>query len=61
MTIIEPGDPKKVLDIRRFKCRACGCLFEAERGEYEYGNQIDPSAYCVCPCCGNVAGELRKD
>lgn len=56
MKIITPGDPdarrKKYLKI--FTCTLCGCVFEAEAGEYESRaagyNETDYVA--VCPCCG---------
>lgn len=61
MRIIEPGDPRKALDIRVFKCLKCGCVFEAERGEYEFGNQLDPGPYCQCPCCGYTVHQSLDD
>ena len=34
MKIIVEGDARKVLTIRRFECRYCGCVFEADNTEY---------------------------
>lgn len=42
---------------KRFECKTCGCVFEADEGEYteeEYG-----TTYCVCPNCGKNAFEVE--
>ena len=40
--------------IRRFYCKACGCIFDAELGEYEYEMDCrNETIYsCICPECG---------
>lgn len=41
----------------RFICDNCGCIFEAEKGEYGYSSQLEVlhdglgSYKCQCPCC----------
>lgn len=40
----------------RFVCRACGCVFVADKNEYsDMSNQRDGDMYsCGCPCCGET-------
>lgn len=57
MKILKSGDPRIALGIRIFDCDICGCVFEAERGEYDCGNQFEPSPWCTCPCCNQIAYE----
>lgn len=56
MKIIEQGDREKAkqirLDICRFRCRNCNCVWEAGNDEYTYGTQREPGPYMTCPCCG---------
>lgn len=60
MEIIKLGrNPKPISAIRRFKCTYCGCVFEADKNEYECGSQYSDFYYsCKCPCCGQHAGEV---
>ncbi len=56
MKIIKAGKvPEKV---RRFECLQCGCIFDADEGEYKceefYGY------YVQCPCCGEMTGRVLK-
>ena len=54
MEIIQKGDTKRLLKIKRFTCKECGCVFEANKTEYKYGSQYNEGYYyCNCPCCGN--------
>ena len=49
MNIIKPGEiPKEKI---RFWCSYCGCIFEADIGEYETEAQFDPVYSCRCPTC----------
>ena len=53
--IIKPG--KKPDTTKRFKCWHCGCVFEADRGDYEEGvSDISLKKYAevACPCCGYI-------
>ena len=58
MKIIKQGKTKEQLKAmlnktKRFKCRTCECVFEADEGEYieeEHG-----TTYCVCPNCSKNA------
>lgn len=64
MTVIKEGDrdraKQSVLQTRRFKCDRCGCVFEADKGEYKSVSQYnDINYFCKCPCCGENANEVR--
>lgn len=56
MKIIKEG---KIDTTRRFHCERCGCVWEAEKGEYESTPQMAQQhdglkAYWMkCPTCGN--------
>lgn len=53
MKIIKEGDLTKLNETKKFYCRACGCVFEANKGEYiEEELQINAIFLCECPCCG---------
>ena len=55
MKIIKEGDLKKLKKIKRFECKECGCIFEAEKDEYKWGNQYNETYYyCACPCCNQT-------
>lgn len=50
--IIKPGRPG---EIKRFTCPRCGCVFEADRDDYEKGvSDISLKKYAevACPFCG---------
>ena len=56
MKIIVNGDSSKAKAIKRFKCNNCGCVFDAEKEEYEIADSLaqqkeNLEAYCYCPCC----------
>lgn len=65
MKIIRQGKSKEEFErtikaTKRFECKLCGCIFEADKGEYksyecEY-NGID--YYCICPNCETKANEV---
>lgn len=65
MFIIKDGDreiaEKKKKQTRRFECRMCGCVFEADKGEYrgEDGFDFRYYYYAKCPCCENKAYETK--
>lgn len=54
MKIIKEGNKqeaeKKMKRILTFECCICGCIFEAEKGEYIEGNQYEGDS-ATCPCC----------
>ena len=57
MNILVEGKVKEE-PIIRFSCKECGCVFEAEYGEYRgptYAEAMhdDISAVCECPFCHN--------
>lgn len=54
--IIKPGKLKNPKDTRRFLCLNCGCVFDADRGDYEavtIRNQLDDEIahQAICPAC----------
>jgi hypothetical protein len=54
--IIKPGKLKNPKDTRRFFCLNCGCVFDADRGDYEAvttRNQLDDEIthQAICPAC----------
>lgn len=64
MKIIKQGIPKEELKAilnktKRFECRTCGCVFEADGDEYIHSTYIrtvqgnDPLYYCKCPNCNS--------
>ena len=58
MKIIKEGSLNLLLGIKRFECRNCGCIFEAEEGEYKHGQQYNEDYYyCDCPYCGDVTSK----
>ncbi len=64
MEILKQGDLAKLDNKKAFVCNKCGCEFTADDKEYEPASQIDyigngVSAYCKCPCCGNLADSKR--
>ena len=55
MKIIKEGDLKKLKKIKRFECKECGCIFEAEKDEYKWDSQYNVTYYyCTCPCCNQT-------
>lgn len=65
MNIIKDGN-KEIAERKRkqtkcFECRMCGCVFEADKGEYtDTGCQWDYYYYAKCPCCGDDADEKKE-
>lgn len=55
MKIIKQGDLDKLKQTKRFECKKCGCVFEAEKSEYDIVNNDDyfySTLYrAECPCC----------
>ena len=65
MFIIKDGDKeiaeKKKKQTRRFECKICGCVFEADKGEYR-GEECCGFCYeyyAKCPCCRNKVYEAK--
>ena len=56
MKIIQEGNPNIIRRGLRFTCKRCGCVFEADFGEYSIEfirNDVVHS--CECPtCCARV-------
>ena len=61
MKIIKQGMSKAEIEmikniVKRFKCRTCGCIFEADKSEYESTQEYTyMTYYCKCPNCGDKA------
>ena len=56
MKIIKPGNYEKFLKLKRFRCKQCGCEFEADHFEYKVADPIvymhdGITAVCKCPLC----------
>ena len=55
MKIIKEGNLDKLKKIKRFECKECGCIFEAEKDEYKWDSQYNETYYyCACPCCNQI-------
>ena len=56
MGIIKKGDIGQVIESKMFECKRCGCVFKAERGEYESKMDCRNDMYylCDCPTCGKT-------
>lgn len=58
MKIIKPGN---ICHTKRFTCERCGCIWEAEKGEYEPTPQLAVmhdglnSYWMKCPTCKNYS------
>ena len=64
MKIIIPGDLKRLNETRQFKCKACGCVFEADKGEYkfQYSQREDLEWYEIrCPTCQRWVQQKKDD
>ena len=54
MKIIRNGDLENIRQIKFFHCLRCGCIFEAEAGEYHVEEGLREDHYTMdCPVCGN--------
>ncbi len=57
--IIKEGDPGRLKATKRFQCDECGCVFEADKDEYQSDMQYNTAYfYCKCPCCGKSARHI---
>lgn len=72
MKIIKNGSKERMLNIRRFECINCGCIFEADDSEYEEKEDYNGISqigseyaykyyYCECPFCKqNTNNEVKR-
>ena len=62
MEIIREGDLRRAKHIKRFYCRECGCVFDADNSEYRYDTTQynEDSFYCKCPTCGHKAYDTKS-
>ncbi|MDE7398976.1 MAG: hypothetical protein K2N06_05545 [Oscillospiraceae bacterium] len=60
MNIIQHGRlPEEKSTTKRFKCANCGCVFEADKGEYRGSFQYNEFYfYCECPECKHTSNEI---
>lgn len=51
--IIKPGKTKEPKGTRRFTCIRCGCVFDADHGDYEIidGQYNETVYWAFCPNC----------
>lgn len=65
MKIIKEGKTKEELNqilnhTKRFKCKTCGCVFEADESEYKMEqDNIYSHFYSKCPNCNMRAFEIK--
>lgn len=63
MKIIKEGHPDAVKRRVRFRCNRCGCVFEADFGEYTIDFFRNEESYsCECPTCSAIvsfSGAMR--
>lgn len=67
MKVIKQGKNKEELkaifnETKRFECMTCGCVFEADKGEYKHSSSCrneDVYYYCECPNCKKNAHEVK--
>ena len=54
MKIIKQGDLRRLDKTRRFTCRDCGCIWDANQTEYRYESdgRNEDLWICECPTCG---------
>ena len=54
MEIIKQGNIELTKKIKQFTCASCGCIFKADKNEYEYAGSSYDGAYWKhkCPTCG---------
>lgn len=56
MKIIKEGTQAQIDKVKRFECDKCGCIFEADKTEYESTSQYNETHYhCTCPFCKAIA------
>ena len=62
MEIIKKGNIEQVIESRMFECKRCGCVFKAERGEYESKQDTRNDMYylCDCPTCGKTVYQSEE-
>lgn len=59
MKLIKKGNLDLPHNPQIFKCKKCGCIFEADDHEYTYADFFANAhdgmyAKCKCPCCDNT-------
>ena len=60
--IIKDGSLKKMNKIKRFTCKKCDCIFEADDSSYttnNWRNEIYITA--ICPFCGESVSRDYED
>lgn len=59
MKLIKKGNLDLTRNPQTFKCKKCGCIFEALDNEYTYADYLENAhdgiyAKCKCPCCDDT-------
>ena len=55
--IIKQGDLNLLKRTLRFECKACGCVFDADKEDYvfQFSQRENENWYeTKCPCCGKT-------
>jgi hypothetical protein len=62
MTTIIDGNPEVLKKTKYFRCRTCGWVGTADKGEYKYEDEYCQYAtyFVTCPCCKNRAYEKTE-
>lgn len=62
MNVIIKGDLDRLRKVQRFECNACGCVFDAEKGEYEDMSDQHNGIIirCLCPTCGRDCYNYKR-
>jgi hypothetical protein len=62
MEIIKKGNIEQVIETKMFECKRCGCVFKAERSEYESKMDCRNDMYylCDCPTCGKTVYQSEE-
>lgn len=66
MRVIKQGEYSECRRLQVFGCKRCGCVFEADKYEYEAASQVESVfdgivAKCRCPQCGATVYLQRED
>lgn len=55
MKILKQGNLELLKETKRFVCKYCHCVFEADKSEYKSGQHYNDLYYtCTCPACGKT-------
>ena len=64
MKTLKEGNIEVLKKYKYFKCRQCGWIGKAEKGEYSYHDDGLPyGGYytCICSCCRSLVYEVKEN